>query len=582
MEDSPFERFTLSCFQSFAKKYPPALCNRDVPRRGEGKLTPQASYPILAIVKHKYFIAFTLLYFILGLFLYKDFGATHDERVEYDVGKYLLTYYKTPTTSSYLIELSTTNPNNIHRAELPIFSDYSRVYPMLLNVFNPNNYLEWFHLQNIFYGYFLFLFSYILYYLVYKKPSVAVLGPVFLFLTSLVTGHIPANPKDIPFATIMLLGVLGIYFFTSRVPRTQRQEQKHSSDTYLLLEVISLGVIFGVAQSLRAVGLTLFIGYFVLGLLSSSSLKDAWLLLLKSMVIGFISLIIWVISVPFIGANVITNITGVFFNAAGFRWNREVLYFGEFLYKQERPWHYLFVYLLIQLPLFTLFGLSAGVGSTLTKKLKYSKSHPALLLLFLTAATLLLYLVLHPVIYNGIRHFLYIVVFLTLLGGFALIDLYKTLSKKNKLLLKVVTGSYCLFTLVRMVGLHPYQYVYYNELVGGLRGAQGQFELDYWGATYKEATEYVGSRVDLHNLKDLQVSACNQHFGVDYFSRFKFKRLDSSEGADVIICSSFEVLLREESGQEPFTETHPLVKTISREGVPIHYIYARPGLVELF
>jgi hypothetical protein len=234
------------------------------------------------------------------------------------------------------------------------------------------------------------------------------------------------------------------------------------------------------------------------------------------------------------------------------------------------------------LPLFTLFGLFAGTGSLFRKKLKYPKFHPVFSLSIITLTTFLLYLVLHPVVYNGIRHFLYVVVFLTLIGGFFLIDFYKILNKKYKFLLKAVIGVYCIFTLIRMVVLHPYEYIYYNELIGGLRGAQGQFEMDYWGATYKEATEYVGEQVNLHNLKNLKVSACRQHFVVDYYARFRFKRLDTWVGSDVIICDPFELRLREESNQEPFTETHTLVKTIDRESVPIHFIFVRPELVKFF
>jgi hypothetical protein len=52
--------------------------------------------------------------------------------------------------------------------------------------------------------------------------------------------------------------------------------------------------------------------------------------------------------------------------------------------------------------------------------------------------------------------------------------------------------------------LHPYEYVYYNSLVGGVRGAAGRFEMDYWCTSYREAMQYVndvapaGARVAVH------------------------------------------------------------------------------------
>ena len=41
--------------------------------------------------------------------------------------------------------------------------------------------------------------------------------------------------------------------------------------------------------------------------------------------------------------------------------------------------------------------------------------------------------------------------------------------------------------------LHPYEYIYYNGLVGGVQGAFRRYELDYWGTSYREAAGYLGA-----------------------------------------------------------------------------------------
>ncbi len=38
-----------------------------------------------------------------------------------------------------------------------------------------------------------------------------------------------------------------------------------------------------------------------------------------------------------------------------------------------------------------------------------------------------------------------------------------------------------------MARLHPYEYVFFNHIIGGVRGAQTRFMLDYWGLAFKEA-----------------------------------------------------------------------------------------------
>ena len=42
-----------------------------------------------------------------------------------------------------------------------------------------------------------------------------------------------------------------------------------------------------------------------------------------------------------------------------------------------------------------------------------------------------------------------------------------------------------------LVRLHPFQYTYFNCLAGGVAGAAGKYETDYWLTSYKEAIEWI-------------------------------------------------------------------------------------------
>jgi hypothetical protein len=46
-----------------------------------------------------------------------------------------------------------------------------------------------------------------------------------------------------------------------------------------------------------------------------------------------------------------------------------------------------------------------------------------------------------------------------------------------------------------LVRLHPEEYVFFNQSVGGLRGAAGNYETDYWGNSYREAVQLLVSHV---------------------------------------------------------------------------------------
>jgi hypothetical protein len=44
---------------------------------------------------------------------------------------------------------------------------------------------------------------------------------------------------------------------------------------------------------------------------------------------------------------------------------------------------------------------------------------------------------------------------------------------------------------VTLVRLHPYEYLVYNSLVGGLDGASRRYDLDYWFGSMPEAINYL-------------------------------------------------------------------------------------------
>ena len=50
-----------------------------------------------------------------------------------------------------------------------------------------------------------------------------------------------------------------------------------------------------------------------------------------------------------------------------------------------------------------------------------------------------------------------------------------------------------------MIMLHPHQYVYYNLLAGGVRGADGMYEMDYWSNFMREAVDRLTEYVAIEN-----------------------------------------------------------------------------------
>jgi len=99
-------------------------------------------------------------------------------------------------------------------------------------------------------------------------------------------------------------------------------------------------------------------------------------------------------------------------------------------------------------------------------------------------------IILHSTLYNNFRQFLFVVPTLFILAGLALQAIRTRLKDKPVLLVSLIILA-VLPALYWDWQLHPYQYVYYNSLVGGVAGASSKFETDYWTISYKEAINYV-------------------------------------------------------------------------------------------
>lgn len=94
-----------------------------------------------------------------------------------------------------------------------------------------------------------------------------------------------------------------------------------------------------------------------------------------------------------------------------------------------------------------------------------------------------------PSLYDNARQLFFILPPLFLLGGLGLQVIFQRVTRPWARAL--VLAMAMMPGLLGIIQLHPYQYIYYNSLVGGVKGAQGRFELDYWGASFRAAANYL-------------------------------------------------------------------------------------------
>jgi hypothetical protein len=102
------------------------------------------------------------------------------------------------------------------------------------------------------------------------------------------------------------------------------------------------------------------------------------------------------------------------------------------------------------------------------------------------------------VLYDGIRQFLFVVPMLMVGAAWTGVQLVTHLpSPRWRGPALALAGLLSLDPLLGLVRLHPYQYIFFNRLAGGLQGAAGRFETDYWGLALREAAEWVNRNQSL-------------------------------------------------------------------------------------
>jgi hypothetical protein len=118
----------------------------------------------------------------------------------------------------------------------------------------------------------------------------------------------------------------------------------------------------------------------------------------------------------------------------------------------------------------------------------------SLSLVLLWFLILLAYVILRrPAMYDGLRHFLFILPPIFVFSGFVfdfLVDHVPSWLYAGLVLLVLLPG------IVGMIQLHPYEYTYYNSFIGGTSQAFRRYETDYWLTCYQEAVEKLEQRLD--------------------------------------------------------------------------------------
>lgn len=421
---------------------------------------------------------------LLVLITFQDYGITWDEQVQNTYGQKLLDMYVSGFRDT----------SALHYLNLYFYGGFFDLCTAVVNLFTPFDHYATRHLMGGLLGVIGFFGAWRLTRLL-AGDWAALLALGMLASAPLLYGHNFINPKDAPFAW---LTVWVVYFGCRALLEGENVRR---------ITVLGLGVSLGLALGTRILAMAWaisIIGSIGVGALAANGfrnvrwLRDTWRLtkpLLWALPIALALMAVfwpWSVTAPFNFAVAIEEFTN-------FPWTSQVLWDGEMVMSNDLPPAYLPLLLLYQLPELFLLGLLPAFllcGRHLWISgfhgFAEAKTKAFLFVTVLIAAPILACIVMDPTLYNGMRHFLFLV---PLVGIVAAIGLHRSIVW---LAAHTNIAAYAAAALLTLgvarqawiaVNLHPNEYVYYNALIGDLKGAEGKFELDYWGSSLAEATD---------------------------------------------------------------------------------------------
>lgn len=252
---------------------------------------------------------------------------------------------------------------------------------------------------------------------------------------------------------------------------------------------------------------------------------------------------------------------------SSYPWNSQVLFNGQTYTSTGLPFFYLPFLLGIQLtePVLLLFllGFVVLIVEAWFKPTNEGNKKQVFMELVLVwcIVPILSFIIIRPSLYDNFRQVFFILPPLFLVAGILFSRIKKPLWQITLILLSILPG------ILGAIHLHPYEYIYYNHLIGGVNGAQRRFELDYWATSYREAAEYVNSMAQPNAYVWVEGPA---HM-FNTFAREDLKVLDAFDPVLIGQDYYFVTLSRHNLDLDIAPEAE-VVYTVSRDGAPLTVI----------
>ena len=425
---------------------------------------------------------------IVMLWASKDFGITGDEITQNTYGEKVYNYYATFGKDRSCFEYK----NNV----LYYYGGFFDLMCVTINKFSPFEPYNTRHFIIAVFGFLLIVVSVALA-KAYKDWGAGFLTAWFLFLSPRFFGESMNNPKDVPFALGMMLGIYFIYRFIKAFPKPTFKDT-----LWLTLSIgYAINIRIGGLLLIPFLGVGIALEYFFNWKneykLGSAEVRKYAIRTIVACIVGYIvGLIFW----PYGLEGPIDHPFKALGEMSSFSTGIRMLFDDNNIMSSAVPWYYIPKWLCISSPIIILLGIFASPALFFLKKYKF---HTLFFLFFVGLFPLLYVIYKKSPLYDGWRHLFFIYPVLVVISALTFIAFME--------MIKGNAGKYALAAVITIglllparwsIANHPNEIVYFNEFEGGIDGAYGYYETDYYMNAAKQAIYKLAKEKDLYHIKD--------------------------------------------------------------------------------
>ena len=460
---------------------------------------------------------------VIALLTFRDYAISNDEEVQHRYGELILSYY-----TSGLIDRSVFTYKNLY-----LYGGLFDIVAVLLARMVPIDVFVIRHVLCAMIGVGGIAAVWATARLI-AGPRAGLLALLALAVCGPWFGSMFNHTKDIPFAA----AVMGAIYFLLRAARNLPRPR--------LLDLLFFGLLLGAALGQRAlalillfyvpVAIALHLPQPVTPATAARFLARSLLLFVPAFALGYL---IMIAAWPWAALSLFNPIRGLF-AFAHFQYPIKTLLLGETFLMSEVPRWYVPIYLAIKLPPVMLFGAALGLvtAAGIVRRHAALRSREAAFIAFAALFPVACHVISHGPAFSGVRHFLFVLPPFAVLAGIGFDGALAWLEARRRALATaayVGLAAWLAWPASVMVRLHPYEYLYFNSLVGGLQGAAARYDTDYWVNAMHEMVSALENYLDREPARQPRtyfVAVCGERLPFEKEAQVNNGRLKWATDAD--------------------------------------------------